>query len=342
MVPLGPPPPFVMSFFRLVVFLTSAIVVSAFNATSKRGMAFSAPDTPGDIVNANQTKSQISWQYDWGSSPPEYLAIDGIEYIPMQWGSVGIEGFGNLVKTQNAKTILAFNEPDFDQESDILPGDAASLWMQYLEPLKAQGVRLGGPAITGSPTGQPWLAQFMQACANCSVDFIPLHWYGDGVEGFYNQIWAVHNSYPKIPIWVTEYASTSSNATEVASFLNATTVYMDSLDWIERYAWFGYFRPRQGEIYNLLGDDGSLNTLGQMYVGAKTIHTQVVSQAPTKTFTSVNGADNPTQGLVTTYASFPNGAARGWSVFGAEHGSQTLGITCALIACAVGVVWTAL
>jgi hypothetical protein len=26
----------------------------------------------------------------------------------------------------------------------------------------------------------------------------------------------------------------------VAEFLNATTVYLDSLDWIERYAWFCY------------------------------------------------------------------------------------------------------
>ncbi|KAG6817584.1 hypothetical protein H0H87_006961 [Tephrocybe sp. NHM501043] len=346
-----------MASLRLAAFLSSALVVSAFNVTSKRGMAFSAPDTPGDIANANQTKSQISWQYDWGSSPPAYLAIDGIEYIPMQWGSVGIEGFANSVKTQNAKTILvrhdffrgssgrltfeeAFNEPDFDQESNILPDDAAKLWKQYLEPMKAEGVRLGGPAITGSPTGQPWLSQFMQACTNCSVDFIPLHWYGEGVEGFYNYLWDVHNAYPKIPIWVTEYASTSSNATEVSSFLNATMVYMDSLPWIERYAWFGYFRPRETGIYNLLGEDGSLNTLGQMYVGAKTVHTQIVTQAPTKTFTSVNGADNPTQGLVTTYASVPNGATRGWSVFGADHDSQALRFGLALVACVVGAGWT--
>ena len=29
--------------------------------------------------------------------------------------------------------------------------------------------------------------------------------------------------------------------TEVAQFLNDTMIYMDGLDWIERYAWFGYF-----------------------------------------------------------------------------------------------------
>jgi hypothetical protein len=321
-------------------FSSSFLLVSAFNKTSKRGLAFSAPDTPGDLNNANQTKSQISWQYDWGNSPPNYMAVSNINYIPMQWGSGKIEVFTDAVKAQGAKTILAFNEPDFDKESNMLPTEAAKLWKQYLEPLKAEGIRLGGPAVTGSPTGRPWLNEFFQACTNCSVDFLPLHWYGEGVEGFYNYLWEVHNQFPKLPIWVTEYASTSSNDTEVLNFLNATMTYMDSVDWIERYAWFGFFRPREDAHYNLLGDDGSLNKLGQMYVGAKTVHTQIVSKPPTKSYRTVNGADNPTQGLVTTYASVPNGAIHGWNVFGMEARSQAFCSILALVGCVTGALWT--
>ncbi|KAG5340491.1 hypothetical protein C0989_001398 [Termitomyces sp. Mn162] len=340
-----------MVFLRAASFLSSAVLIFARNSTSKRGMAFSAAETPGDIVNANQTKSQINWQYDWGSSPPKYLAVDAIEYIPMQWGSANIEGFANEVQAQGAKTILvrrsifefcgenlkfekAFNEPDFDQESNIQPVEAANLWNKYIEPMKAKGVRLGAPAVTAN--GQSWLAQFMQACLNCSVDFIPLHWYGDGLEGFYNYLWQVHGTYPNISLWVTEFASTSSNATEVTNFLNAPIAYMDTLPWIERYAWYGYFRPKNTGIYNLLGDDGSLNTLGQLYVGAKTIHTQIVSQAPTKTFTSASGVDNPTQGLVTMYSAYPNSALRRWNIFGVEG----ISFGFALLASAVGAVWT--
>ncbi|KAG6879368.1 hypothetical protein C0992_003188 [Termitomyces sp. T32_za158] len=200
-----------MVFLSAAASLSFALLISARNTTSKRGMAFSAAETPGDIINANQTKSQINWQYDWGSIAPEYLAVDGIEYIPMQWGSANIEGFADAVQKQGAKTILAFNEPDFDQESNIQPSEAASLWKKYLEPMKANGIRLGAPAVTSN--GQQWLAQFVQACSDCSVDFIPLHWYGDGVEGFYNYLWQVHGTYPNISLWVTEYASTSSNAT---------------------------------------------------------------------------------------------------------------------------------
>jgi len=327
--------------FRAALWCSAAFLsASARNATSKRGIAFSAPDTPGDLKNANQTKSQITWQYDWGNSPPNYMAVDNIDYIPMQWGSEKIELFTDAVKTQGAKTILAFNEPDFDQESNMLPEEAAKLWKQYLEPMKADGIRLGAPAVTGSPTGQPWLAQFFQLCTNCSVDFIPLHWYGEGEEGFYNYLWEVHNKYPKLPIWVTEYASTSTNDTEVARFLNATITYLDTLDWVERYAWFGYFRPRPDAHYNLLGDDGSLNVLGQMYVGAKTVHTEVVSRPATKTYQTVNGADNPTQALVTTYAAAPNAAIRGQNIFGSETGSHSICLSLAILASVVGTVWT--
>ena len=56
------------------------------------------------------------------------------------------------------------------------PEEAAQLWMEYIEPLKSLGIRLGGPAVTASPTGRPWLASFLQACSKCSIDFLPLHW----------------------------------------------------------------------------------------------------------------------------------------------------------------------
>jgi hypothetical protein len=266
----------------------------------KRGLGFTA--TPDDIINANQSASVISWQYNWGSIPPAYLATSNIEYIPMQWGSSGIQAFSDDVQIQEADTILTFNEPDFSEESNMKPVEAAQLWMQYIQPLKAQGVRLGGPAVTASNTGLPWLNAFFQACINCTIDFLPLHWYGSGTEGFYGYIWNVHTTFPQYPIWITEYAETSTNDTVVAEFLNQTIFYLDSLDWIERYAWFGYFRPRPDIHYNLLQDDGGLNQLGEMYTGAKTIHTEAITSGPINSYQTFNGADSPTQVPAATWA----------------------------------------
>ncbi|KAF9524085.1 glycosyl hydrolase catalytic core-domain-containing protein [Crepidotus variabilis] len=225
-------------------------LVAAGSKNSKRGLCFAAGDTPGDIINANQSSSVVSWQYNWNSLPPAYLATSNIKYIPMQWGSSGIESFAEQVKAQGADTILAFNEPDFVNEANMQPDEAAKLWMQYLQPLKSQGIRLGGPAVSASSTGKPWLSAFLAACDKCTIDFIPLHWYGSGSESLYNYLWDIHTQYPKYPIWITEFAETSTNDTVVADFLNQTTTYLDTLDWIERYAWFGYFRSRPDIHYS--------------------------------------------------------------------------------------------
>jgi hypothetical protein len=93
-------------FFRLAFWCSYVLLVSAVTKKSKRGLAFAAGDTPGDLNNANQTKADISWQYDWGISPPDYLAASGIDYVPMQWGAGKIELFSDAVKAQGAKTIL--------------------------------------------------------------------------------------------------------------------------------------------------------------------------------------------------------------------------------------------
>lgn len=72
----------------------------------KRGLAFAAGDTPSDILNANQTQSVVSWQYDWSNSPPEYLKESDIEYVAMQWGSGDIENLMGKVQSSGAKVVL--------------------------------------------------------------------------------------------------------------------------------------------------------------------------------------------------------------------------------------------
>lgn len=82
--------------------------------------------------------------------------------------------------------------------------------------------------------------------------------YGEGTGGFYDYLYQMYGEFGNKTIWVTEYADTSLNDTgrsvrsssiqslnpcpaEVMDFINQTTVFMDGLDFVERYAWFGYF-----------------------------------------------------------------------------------------------------
>ena len=66
------------------------------------------------------------------------------------------------------------------------------------------------------------------------------HYYGDfpNIAGFIGQM---NDTYRNVPIWVTEFADTSNNDTEVYNFMQETLRYLDELEWIEKYAWFGFF-----------------------------------------------------------------------------------------------------
>lgn len=90
----------------------------------------------------------------------------------------------------------------------------------------------------------------------------------------------------------------------------------------------------------MLDQDGGLNALGQLYTGAKTVHTEVVTSAPTPTYNTVNGADNPTQAPATTWPSLLNSASsRRPSV---PTGLQLFSLAMALVCGFFGLMWTAL
>ncbi|KAG2149384.1 hypothetical protein DEU56DRAFT_62595 [Suillus clintonianus] len=241
-----------------------ALASGSFAANAKRGLAFADSDNTGDITVAKNT--QVSWVYDWGSTAPNYLKNTGITYIPMQWGEGNVKNFMAAVQAQGAKTVLGFNEPDLSSQSNIEPMAAASTWMQYIQPLKANGVRLGSPAVSNAPSGTPWLSQFFGNCTGCTIDFVALHWYGDGLDNFKNYVESFHEKFSS-PLWVTEFASTSSNVTEVEDFCTGAIAYLDGLDWIEGYAWFAFYRQESGSYYNLLGASGQPNALGDIYLG---------------------------------------------------------------------------
>ncbi|EGN96083.1 hypothetical protein SERLA73DRAFT_162035 [Serpula lacrymans var. lacrymans S7.3] len=244
--------------------LLALVLVNGTNASnSKRGLAFADNTNPTDISVAENT--EVSWVYDWGTTPASYIASSGLPYIPMQWGTSGVESFAATVTSQGAKTILGFNEPDLSSQSNVDPSTAASLWTQYIQPLKAQGVTLGAPAVTNGPTGIPWLQQFLGNCSSCDIDFVPLHWYGEGVSNFESYVEQFHSTFPSYPLWVTEFASTSTNSTDVETFLTAVLTWLDAQSYITGYAWFALFRDDGTSYYSLLNSSGQPNALGTSY-----------------------------------------------------------------------------
>lgn len=144
--------------------------------------------------------------YTWGPSP----AKANIEFVPMLWGSRQVTQWDSTINdtlsSLNVTHALGFNEPDITGQSDISPADGAALWKAHIEPLKAQGVRLGSPAPSSSPKGKQWLLDWLGACqSGCSVDFIAVHYYDINSTQFMEYLTDYHNTLQR-PVWVTEWA----------------------------------------------------------------------------------------------------------------------------------------
>ena len=82
-----------------------------------------------------------------------------------------------------------------------------------------------------------------------------------------------HQLGPNKPVWITEFASTNWNKDNplsrehVESFAKESMKYLDSLDWVERYAWFGPMRDMGtvGKWARMFDNDGKLTSLGKAY-----------------------------------------------------------------------------
>jgi Glycosyl hydrolase catalytic core len=239
---------------RLVPLVLSALVVlcagllapQANAATSSR-KGVSATDVGG----ASQALTDVgaSWYYDWSPSTGGIAKPAGAEFVPMIWGAGSVDPTDLATAQQQGTELLSFNEPDLAGQANMSVEQALDLWPQ----LEATGMRLGAPAVAfGGDTAGGWLDQFMSGAASRGyrVDFIPLHWYGgdfgsgaaDELRGY---LQAVYDRYHK-PIWLTEYALTDFSgstpryptAQQQVDFVNSSTAMLDSLSFVERYAWF--------------------------------------------------------------------------------------------------------
>jgi hypothetical protein len=172
-----------------LTFATFALT-AAFDPSSKQGLAWpNGVHVPMAGFTSNTTT--ISSYYTWSPDPvipntQSSLYSIPFPFIPMLWGCNSTytapfaeavrDNFSDVALTSD-KVILGFNEPNQVGQAECTPQEAADAWMTYLEPLKAQGYRLGSPAVTSAPDGLTWMQEWLRICAGrCNPDFIALHW----------------------------------------------------------------------------------------------------------------------------------------------------------------------
>lgn len=209
-------------------------------ASPKRGLCHvpsSNHPTDDDIWDAPGT--DLTWYYNYQSSPSPAYASSVLQFVPMAWGmSASSPSFLDTVNKliddgMNITYVLGFNEPDGSTStggSNMLADTAASLWISEIEPLKKRGVRIGAPAVTGSPQGFTWLENWFKACdGDCNPDFIPVHWYGN-FEGMASHIGQVMGTYPNLQVWVTEWGFPNQKLEDTQGFYNTSTQWFDRME----------------------------------------------------------------------------------------------------------------
>lgn len=211
----------------------------------------------------------MSFAYNWASSHSGTISSN-IEYVPLLWGNT--ESFTSTWQANAQSAIdagsthlMCFNEPDLDTQSNIDPNTAASDYKQYMDgPFGGKGIKLGAPAVTngGGSMGLTWLQNFLDACTDCQIDFVPIHWYDSAtnIAYFQQHLEQAYNISGK-PVWLTEYGASGSDS-QIETFLQTVNPWMDQQDWIERYS---YFMAGTGTGL-LCSSDTTLSDIGMSYV----------------------------------------------------------------------------
>jgi hypothetical protein len=195
-------------------------------------------------------KSGATWYYTWAPGHGGIASPAGVGFVPMIWGP-GSVTTANLqqVKSESSRYLLGFNEPDNSGQSNMTPAQALSLWPKLVATRKI----LGSPAVaTNAATNGAWLDKFMRGARarHLRVNFIAVHWYGgdfvasQAVQQLKSYLVAIHARYRR-PIWLTEFALINfSNGvsfptpSQQAAFVTAAAKMLQSLPYLQRYAWF--------------------------------------------------------------------------------------------------------
>lgn len=233
---------------------------SSSSSGGKAGVAYTIASAVTPFVG----KSNIGWAYNWNASPGGIAS--GVTYMPLLWGTQTTYtntwmSDAKAAISNGATAVLGFNEPDHPQQANLAYGVAATQYKSLItDNFSGAGVTLVSPAVTNgaAPMGLTYLSNFMNACSDCGIDAIAIHWYdlSTNIDYFKSYISGAYTQFGK-PIWLTEFGTTDGNDD---AFLTAVLPWLESQSYVEKYA---YFMAESGKL--LTGSE--LSAAGITYSG---------------------------------------------------------------------------
>ncbi len=279
----------------------SFIRVVHWNWVSKKGIG-------GNITGLDET-----WHYNWGNNGNSTIER---ENVPMSWGKGGADEDSDIEKYKSkykATHVLAFNESDncndqSGQWGNLCQTDVA---VATYENLMKTGLRLVSPSCReNAPFG--WLKEFYDKATeqDIRIDVIGVHWYDWGgspkntpdanpqnvFNRFKNYLQRVYDIY-QLPIWITEFNANINRTTYVNSeFMKLALPYLESLDYVERYAWF---QPNSG-VADYFDSQENYTSVGEFY--------KAFASTPAITDSILDAPNNLDEKIISNVSdfSFPN------------------------------------
>lgn len=219
---------------------------SGSSKSGKRGVAYNDAKLTDCLVSS----PEVSWGYNWGSSSSGLS--DSVKFIPTLWGPKS-EFTNDWSKNAQSAIdsgsthLFSFNEPDLSAQANLSPSEAADAYKQYMEPFAGKA-KLCAPSVTngGGSMGLSWLSSFLEACSDCTIDCVNIHWYdsAENTEYFKKHVSDAADTAPGKQIFVSEFAATGSDD-QISKFLEDVMPWMDSNDDVGGYA---YFMAGEGKL----------------------------------------------------------------------------------------------
>ena len=117
-------------------------------------------------VNADHWN--VSWYYNWALSKHNYTSFQKLQFVPMFWTTAPTDkDQAEVLKLRGYKYVLAFNEPDRADQSNMSVDDAVSGMKSILN----QGLIVGSPAASVWPSAsEEWFQPFMKKMKQEKMD----------------------------------------------------------------------------------------------------------------------------------------------------------------------------
>ena len=239
-----------------------------------------------------------SWFYNWGNEPSaqvaDYIGSEkGIEFIPQAWSNYDENKLRAYYAAHpNDKYLLGFNEPNFPDQANMLPTEAAEKWHSLEAFAKENGLILIGPAMNyaGSPLKDgkvwgpyEWMDAFIAAYKSKygtepHFDYTAVHAYMDKADQVMTLVDGFAEKYGK-KVWLTEFCAWESpdiTAEKQQEYMIGKVKALEMSNNVYRYAWFKARNANKYPFYNLLYyptkkiAKGTLTDLGFAYVHMST------------------------------------------------------------------------